>query len=126
MHNARKSGRSSAAKSAPASAQTSQAGKWAPAILSTGSQPESPAADTAAHAPTAYRFSIGAVPMPPTLLRTRLGSVMTTPAALLGGHLLIEVEIRRRTAGNQSRPTIERQVLDRPLDENQNATLELD
>src|SRR6266404_5288597 len=109
MRTARKRGRINAAKSAPASAQTSQAGKWAPAIGSTGSQPESPAADTAAHASTAYRFPIGAVPMSLTLLRARLGSVMTTPAALLGDHLLIEIEISRCGAGNQSCPATERQ-----------------
>ena len=76
--------------------------------LSTGSQPERPTADTVAHVPAAYRFSLGAVSMPLTMLRARLGSVMTTPAALLQGHLRIEVEIRRCAAGNQSRPTIER------------------
>src|SRR5262245_50179291 len=106
MRTARKKSHSSAAKSDPASAQTSQAGKWAPAILSTGSQPERPTADTTAHAPAAYRFSIGAVPTPLTVLRVRLGSVMTTPAALLRGHLLIEVEVSRRGSRNQSRPRL--------------------
>src|SRR5258705_4894480 len=38
----------------------------------------------------------------------------------------IEIEISSRGTGNQSRPAIESQVLDRPLDENQNAALELD
>jgi hypothetical protein len=46
--------------------------------------------------------------------------------ALFGSHLFIEVEISYRGTGNQSRSTVERQVLDRPLDENQYAALELD
>src|SRR5262245_44526810 len=58
MRIARKRGRVSAAPSVPASAQTSQAGKWAPAIGSTGSQPESPTADTTANTPVVHRFAI--------------------------------------------------------------------
>ena len=41
-------------------------------------------------------------------------------------NLLIEIEISSRGTSDQSCSTIEGEVLDRPLDENQNATLELD
>lgn len=38
--------------------------------------------------------------------------------------LFIETKIRRGSTGDKARPTTERQVLNRPLDENQKAILE--
>jgi hypothetical protein len=43
-----------------------------------------------------------------------------------GSNLFIEIEISSRGTGNQSRAAIESQILDGPLDENQNATSEFD
>jgi hypothetical protein len=51
---------------------------------------------------------------------------LSCTCALFGSHLFIEVEISYRGTRNQSRSTIERQVLNRPLGENQDTTLELD
>src|SRR5690349_25176919 len=45
--------------------------------------------------------------------------------ALLPRHLLVEVEIGRGGTGNQSGPEAEREILDGPLDEDRDATAEL-
>jgi hypothetical protein len=42
----------------------------------------------------------------------------------INSNLFIEIEIRGGSTGNKPRPTTERQVLNRPLDENQEAILE--
>jgi hypothetical protein len=44
--------------------------------------------------------------------------------ATINSNLHIEIEIRRGSTGDEPRPATERQALNRPLDENQNAILE--
>src|SRR5215470_8415257 len=43
-----------------------------------------------------------------------------------GGHLALEVEVGGGGSGDQTRPAAEGQVLDGPLDEDENPALELD
>ena len=47
-------------------------------------------------------------------------------SAQFGGNLVVEVGARWRGPGNQPRPATEGQVLECPMDEHHNATLELD
>src|SRR5262244_3819826 len=85
MPTARKRGRVSAVKHAPASAQSSQAGKWAPAILSTGSQLERHIADTTVNTPVVYRFVIRLTVRPfMEFLFIGSGSPLFSPGTLLG------------------------------------------